>query len=718
MSLDILITTSRLSTDPGARTLIEYLQQHAAALDIADAALYYDFPTYTDYDSTPHRPDILLVSPSHGVFAIRLVTGRPSDAALHEIDQSLGQFCSLLATRLLKSPALRRGITSLKFELTPIVFALDMATITPTTPVNNSRLVTSLTSLSGLIAELKSAALSNPTMDEMRSVIEGAKALTRAQRRVIRNPAQEKMATVLVKLETDIANFDQRQRRAALVNVPGPQRIRGLAGSGKTIILAMKAAHLHMANPEARILVTFMTSSLRSTIQSFITKFYRHYKDDDPNWDVVHVRHGWGGSVLPGAYSEACKRQGVPPIIFRTASAKAGRTGAFDYVCKDLLAKGVTPYYDHVLIDEGQDFPAAFYELCFELSKGERDAKSIVYTYDELQNVFDVKMPPPEELFGTDTDGQPRISLQRSGKGLPANVLNDMILRKSYRNQREVLITAHAVGFGIYGSQIVQLLESEEHWKDVGYRVLSGAAFNIGTRVRLMRPEANSPVALDTLAGAQTIETFLAPNSSDEFDWIIANIQMFLAGGLQREDILVVALDQPWSYLPAIGRRLAANGIEYHDVTDDRRGEPFFVPGQVALSAAYKAKGNEAAAVLVAGVGGIRTDNRSGRNTLFAAFTRSKAWLRISGIGDHAATIIAEVEKARSLSPNLEFTMPDLTQVETIQRGLSPDAASMKKALDAWRQKLRDEGMSEDSIEDMIAQHDLESVRPVRPLDV
>ena len=34
------------------------------------------------------------------------------------------------------------------------------------------------------------------------------------------------------------------------------------------------------------------------------------------------------------------------------------------------------------------------------MAKGARDRKSIIWAYDELQNIFNVKLRTPEELFG------------------------------------------------------------------------------------------------------------------------------------------------------------------------------------------------------------------------------------------------------------------------------------------------------------------------------
>ena len=55
------------------------------------------------------------------------------------------------------------------------------------------------------------------------------------------------------------------------------------------------------------------------------------------------------------------------------------------------------------------------------------------------------------------------------------------------------------------------------------------------------------------------------------------------------------------------------------------------------MSLSIRAKGNEAAVVLHAESMLFTGTTRSGRNKLFTAFMRTKAWLRISGIGKPAA---------------------------------------------------------------------------------
>ncbi len=707
MALDLIITTDRISRDPSARDFVEHVQRKAQQLGFDDAVLYYDFPTYADYDTVTHKPDALLVSRRHGVLAVRfaasLLAGR-GVLPLPTLDESLGQFCSILIGRLLKSRPLRQDRSSLSFAVTPVIL-LDQAAAGAGVDQIESQLCTSFEAFDTFVDTLANPPIAPEAFAEIRSVIEGAKVLSRPQKRVIDNPAQQKMAVALSALEAEIANFDQKQRRAALSTIPGPHRIRGLAGSGKTVILAMKAATLHLNRPNDQILVTFYTRSLRSLIKSLITRFFRHYKDEDPDWEKVHIRHGWGGANATGVYADACRRHGTTPLALRSAQAgAAGRMEPFDFACRDLLSKvTIKEFYDHVLIDEGQDFPGGFYELCFGLAKGEADRKNIVWAYDELQNILDIKIRSPEELFGKAPDGSPRVSLERAARRLSPGTTNDTVLSKCYRNQRRVLVTAHALGFGVYGN-IVQLLESKDHWEDVGYEVVSGD-FAVGRPVRILRPEANSPIALEQ-AGGEIINWHVAATFTDELSWVAKEVQAFMQGGLQPEDIIIIALDDrnARNYCAHTSKLLVNLGISTNNIIADPYNEPpFSLPGKVTLSTVYRAKGNEAAVVFAVGIDAISRQSRSGRNKLFTAFTRTKAWLRLSGVGEQATIILREVKTAQDNFPYLNFTMPDLKQVEFIQRDLSERTIRAQKIRDEYVRKLRDEGFRDEEIVDILA---------------
>lgn len=711
MALEILVTTSRWKNDPSSRSLVNYLQENQAKLGIEDGVVYYDFPAYADYEAAIFRPDVLLLSPSHGFVAVRSLDGtifQRSRDGIEDIDAALDDFSSNLHSRLIRSRELRKSRTASVVNIHTVIL-LSSNTLPSTFKDSkiDSTICASLDSLATLLRSVKTEPLSEAIISEVRSVVEGSKALSKPTKRVIDDPKSQPLAVALAQLENEIANFDEKQRHIALVDVGGPARIRGLAGSGKTVILAMKAAHIHLVNPDSNILITFYTKSLRATIKTLVTKFYRLYSDGDPDWKKVHIRHGWGGSTIPGVYSDACARSGRSPMKLEEAKRAASRgETAFGAACANLMNSGlVQPYYDHVLIDEGQDFPDSFYKLAFTIAKGDRDKKSIIWAYDELQDIMNVKIRQPVELFGRDQNGTPLIDLDRTSAHLPPGATNDAVLSKAYRNQRDVLVAAHALGFGVYGN-IVQMLESAEHWEDVGYQVLSGP-LTVGKKVEIVRPDRNSPLSLLKVAGFPTIDSYQAVDMDAEVTWAVENIKAFIGGGLQPEEILVISLDDRYAkrYLSIIAEHLSLSEISSNNVIADPYNEPpFTIVGKVTLSTVYRAKGNEAAAVIAVGLDAVETKLRDGRNKLFTAFTRSKAWLRVSGIGAPASKIIAELNTAVKNSPNIYFTMPNLRQIETIQRGFSKKQAAARAAREQYLKNLRAAGFSDEEIEEEIQQ--------------
>ncbi len=705
---ETIVTSDRITKDPDGRQLIEYLYEESEDLRLSDALIYYDFPTYNDYESRTLKPDVLIFSPVHGIVAMRLVRHSSVFSVelepLEQIDRQLEDFTSNLEGRLLRSRFLRRSRRDLKFRVEPLILLVDGDDKFGETDLSCS-LVFSYQGLSDFLNEMYGDAIGDTEIEEVRSVIEGGKAISRSQRRTVANPDIETYAVALSQLEDEIANFDAKQRQVALSLIQGPQRIRGLAGSGKTIILAMKAAHIHLTHPNARVLVTFYTRSLQTLFVTLITRFYRHYKEEDPDWSQVQVRHAWGGTSRPGAYTDACKRAEQRPL--NLSEARSGSTrDPFGYVCRELISKAVIdPYFDYALIDEGQDFPSAFYELAFMMTKGVRNKKNVIWAYDELQNIMDVQLKTPAQLFGLDADGEPRIDLERAHAELPTGAENDTVLSKCYRNQREVLVVAHALGFGCYGEQIVQMLQNKEHWQDVGYKITSNG-FETGREVVIFRPEENSPLSLAKHDISDLVEAVAAKSFNEELGWIARETQEFLKQGLKPEDILIVALDDrnAKGYFRALSERLASLGYETNNIIADPYSEPpFAIEGKITLSTVYRAKGHEAAVVFAAGVDAVDRSRRGGRNRLFAAFTRSNAWLRISGVGENAHAIEAEVRRAMDEFPNLRFVMPDTDEVETIQRDRTERAAKAQQIREKYLGELREEGFNEEEIGRILA---------------
>ena len=141
------------------------------------------------------------------------------------------------------------------------------------------------------------------------------------------------------------------------------------------------------------------------------------------------------------------------------------------------------------MIDEAQDFPRSFFQLVYQ--KAVTHNHHIIWAYDELQNLGDYVVLPPEELFGADSNGVPLVTL-RNENGKPRQ---DVMLPVCYRYTPWALTVAHAVGFGVYRTGgLVQLFEnaSEAVWRRLGYSLVSGT-IEAGHQVVLKRAEDSAP---------------------------------------------------------------------------------------------------------------------------------------------------------------------------------------------------------------------------------
>jgi len=692
-----VITSKTLERNHLARMVVDFFVEAAKKYDWGDndAVLYYGFPKFHGYEDHTPCPDLLFLSKRHGMLALRLVDENCEDG--DELENALDEIHSLIFTKLFESRLLRSG----KRRSKEIKLPLEAYAFWNNDVVGESFqdiLLTCNDDIEQTLAEMEAA---SSTLDEMefnecRSIIEGTKALSAHTKREVALSDTTSKSYILSVLEDEIKNFDFEQRASAVSIIDGPQRIRGLAGSGKTVVLAMKAAHLHLTEPDKKILFTFYTKSLYGHVKNLITRFYRHYKKVDPNWDNLHIKHAWGGSGVDGVYFSACMANGIKPMKFADARARAANP--FDFVCQDALrsSEKIRPAYHYVLMDEAQDMPAHFFRLVYRLTLGERDFKNIIWGYDELQNIFKVKTRSPKELFGQDSDGVDLIDLDRSSQNLPSYLENDIVLKKCYRNPRDILITAHALGFGLYSKdgQHVQSLEDKEHWQDLGYEALSDD-FSIGAAITIQRPEKNSPLSiLNHESQSELIKYKSLEDMTKESEWIAEQIYEFCGQGhLKPEDILVISLDdrRARQYFEILTQQLSTKGIRSNNVLlNPYNSKKYLEEGMVTLSTIHRAKGNEAPAVFVMGIDALYFDRKSrfARNKIFTAFTRAKAWLRVSGWGTHADAFFAEMQQAIDSSPNLVFNQPDPAYIETIQRDLSDKKKSLKQLREEMSSQL------------------------------
>lgn len=273
--------------------------------------VFFDFPLYSEEDQFV-ACKMLIASPKHGV----IVVGTSNSAQQRQLELAVKDV-SLAFThvysRLFRNPKLKKGMKALKVSAEALLFAPDAPP-----HVNLQQLevpvVVNLHRAEEYIQNLETDVLSARDFDEALSTIEGAKGLLRPRERNVTDDRSR--AAAVSRPEEETNRFDIGQLEGYATALDGPQRISGLAGSGKTVVLAMKAALTHLRHPKASIAFTFHTKSLYQHVRRLITRFYRQYNDQDPDWDRLHVLHAWGGRSMPGIYYNACLAAGVSPMTF------------------------------------------------------------------------------------------------------------------------------------------------------------------------------------------------------------------------------------------------------------------------------------------------------------------------------------------------------------------------------------------------------------------
>ena len=157
------------------------------------------------------------------------------------------------------------------------------------------------------------------------------------------------LGALIKKRNNSMSMLDSSQFNTVYNTIRTHSRIRGLAGSGKTILLVKKMAYLHYKNPELELAYVFYTKSLKQYIERLFRDFYHDFdKVKDPDMRKIHILHSWGGSEMAGFLSVTCRENG----IVCKSWAEAKNHGGFEYACNDALNVSggkIAPKYNYIL---------------------------------------------------------------------------------------------------------------------------------------------------------------------------------------------------------------------------------------------------------------------------------------------------------------------------------------------------------------------------------
>ncbi|PFM02952.1 MULTISPECIES: DEAD/DEAH box helicase [Bacillaceae] len=495
---------------------------------------------------------------------------------------------------------------------------------------------------------------------KLNRAIQMAYGLTNEDERDLKNP--ESLGAKIKERNTFIGMYDEKQFNMIHSHEDQNIRVRGLAGSGKTILMVKKMAYLHYKDRDRKIAFVFYTVSLRQTILRMFKQYYKDYdRYGEPDFSKIDIFHSWGGVYKKGFYSEIAQYSNRPTLSLGDANGKkAFKEDPFEFVCRDII-ENVSDQnlglYDYVFIDEAQDFKINFFKMARKSLK--KDGK-LIYAYDELQSLNeDNSIPSKSEIFGNDE-------------------CIDINLKTSYRAPVQILTVAHALGLGMHRKvndkelSFVNMIKDKSVWTDVGYYVVNGK-LEYGEYVELERNE-------EKVQDNQIVNTEVCKTATEQYQKLSEKIiHLIKHEDVLPEDILIIDLET---------RQVNDNHATFRTVFNNlARSENFVKDDKIAASinlinkdnpnvikikdaipytTIFRAKGNEANIVFIVNTDSLQMIQSVTRNKIFTAMTRARYAVWLMGTEDINA-YMEEIKIVENDNYILKFNYPSEQELEEIK---------------------------------------------------
>lgn len=408
----------------------------------------------------------------------------------------------------------------------------------------------------------------------------------------IENVKSEVPGTILDKVKKKIILFDGEQTRFIYQKPPMEKVvIQGLSGTGKTELLMHKLKEVYTAEVSSRVLFTCHNKILAASLRKRIPEFFNFMKvEQQILWhERLWCIHAWGSThdKNSGAYRYICD-------FYKISFSTFGRSSSFKQVCQDALdqiseipSDDFEYAFDYVFIDESQDFPEPFIELCVKVTKG------IVYVAGDIfQSIF--------------------------SNNIVTKVEPTYLLSKCYRTDAKTLMFSHALGMGLFEMKKIRWLKDEE-WSRCGYEFIKNDDGSYSfTREPLRRFED-----LENLNSVRLIPTSGASFTEVALEKILETINGIRAehATVSPDDIAVIFIDNNDDAYYMADKLEELSRRAFGWAVNKAYSSKAKIPGQLFVSNTNNVKGLEFPFVICI----TRTihGKRDYRNALYTMMTRS-----------------------------------------------------------------------------------------------
>lgn len=223
------------------------------------------------------------------------------------------------------------------------------------------------------------------------------------------SPADDRMLAVM----------DMQQELLARSMGEGHRIVRGVAGSGKTLILAFRAEQIAHAASRPVLLLSYangISGRLENVMQD------RGVEDKV----IVSTFHAWCWRML--------REFGLPQPSEKDIPDFSERLVASVQAVLDAVERGLIPggQYDAVLIDEAHDFEPQWLALAAKMVNP--DTKALMIVYDDAQAIYKGRKRPVWKQLGIEASGRTTV------------------LKVNYRNTAQILRFARKFAADVIGA--------------------------------------------------------------------------------------------------------------------------------------------------------------------------------------------------------------------------------------------------------------------------
>ena len=195
--------------------------------------------------------------------------------------------------------------------------------------------------------------------------------------------------SLLEKVKKNIILFDGDQTKFIYQEFSNKVvTIQGLSGTGKTELLLHKLKDLYTSEDDTKIFFTCHNIALANTLRERIPTFFNFMKvEKQIEWNKrLWVNRAWGsrGDINSGLYSNICNFYNIPFLRFSpVTNYQRIFSEALSFI-NNIEESEFEYAFDYILVDERQDFPEVFFELCEKITR-----KKVFVAGDIFQDIFE-----------------------------------------------------------------------------------------------------------------------------------------------------------------------------------------------------------------------------------------------------------------------------------------------------------------------------------------